>query len=244
MEPLEDHHLLNGDLLGGGGGSLGNKDGQDAVLQAGLDSILVDASGEGEGALELADAALAGPVAVLLLGLGSGGFGFSLFAAVLGLGFGGGVLALGATLHDEGLGVGELNIDVLLRDARQLSIQVVGISALAHVEAGREGAESGRLAAGAVVVVVVEQAEQRGEVARAGKVGAEERHGDWVGCQMKQVIVEVVVDEVWKLVSLGDDERGEGKKGDVGGGFYRRGSSRQLPPMSVSQSIVYWKVLD
>ena len=46
---------FNGDLLGCSGSGLGYIDGQDAVLQTGLDVVLIDRSREGKDALELAD---------------------------------------------------------------------------------------------------------------------------------------------------------------------------------------------
>jgi len=53
--------LLDVDLLVDGLRSLGDDDLEDAVLQAGLDGVLVNASGEGKGAVELADRAFADP---------------------------------------------------------------------------------------------------------------------------------------------------------------------------------------
>lgn len=152
-----EHRLLDGDLLGSRNSGLGNHDRQNAVLQAGLDIVLVNATREGEGALELADGALTSPESVagvgslgLVGGLGDGGV---ILAGVL-VGLGDVILALGVTLHDQSVGVGELNVDVLLGDTRQLTIQVVGVLALANVEARLEGAGSG-LAAGTVDIVVV-----------------------------------------------------------------------------------------
>lgn len=55
-------HLLDVDLARLGSLSLGDDNAQDAVLEAGLDIILVDASWEGERAVELANRTLADPV--------------------------------------------------------------------------------------------------------------------------------------------------------------------------------------
>lgn len=167
MTKIASMDLLDGDLLDGGRSGLGNHDRQDAVLQAGLDIVPVDAARESEGTLELADGALAGPEVVAGLGLGG-----VITSGLLGLG--GVVLALGAALYDQSVGIGELDVDVLLGDAGQLAIQVVGVLGLANVEARGEGA-GGDLAAGTVVVVVVQEAEERGEVARR-EVGAQQRH--------------------------------------------------------------------
>jgi len=157
---------LDGDLALGRRGRLGHDDGQDAVLQAGADVVLVDARREGEGAVELADGALADPVLVTVVAAG--------LARLRGV-----VLALGAALDDKGLLVGELDLNVLLRDAGQLAVQVVGVGWLAHVEARREAADGrGAVAAGrAVQIVVVQQAEERGELAGAEAGEERERHG-------------------------------------------------------------------
>jgi len=68
--------LLNGDLAWWSH-KLGDDDGEDAIFQAGLDAVLVDADGEGEGAAERADRALGDPVSALLGWLGRDGL-FSL----------------------------------------------------------------------------------------------------------------------------------------------------------------------
>ena len=94
-----------------------------------------------------------------------------------------GVLALGTALDDEGVVVGELDGHVLLVDARELAVQEVRLLLLAHVEFGLESADGGRATgsavgarAGSVVVIVVEEAEERSEVA-LGHARAKERHG-------------------------------------------------------------------
>lgn len=132
VEVVESHHghefepidLLNSNLLGGGGSRLRNGNRQNAVLEAGLDSVLVDALAKGEGTLELADNALASPVGGLVRLAGLVGFGHSIrFLALLSFGLGLGLVrALRATLHDKGLRVGELNFDILLGNAGQLTV--------------------------------------------------------------------------------------------------------------------------
>lgn len=177
--PSRADRLLDGDLLGGRNSRLGNDDRENAVLQVGLDIVLVDTAGEGKGALELANRALAGPVAVAgLVGLGLvASLGHSAIIITGGLvGVSGVVLALGATLHDQGVGVGELNTDVLLGNAGQLAIQVVGVLTLADIEAWLESAGGGGLAARPVQVVVIQQTEERGKVAARREAGAEQRH--------------------------------------------------------------------
>lgn len=161
---------FNGDLLGCSGSGLGYIDGQDAVLQTGLDVVLIDRSREGEDALELADGALAGPEPVS--GLGSG-----ILGAFLGLGWWlGVVLAFTAALDNQSLGVGELDIDVLLIDARQFTIEMICLFTLTDVKARRERANRSLVTARAVIIVVIEKTEERGEVARAGEASTEERH--------------------------------------------------------------------
>jgi hypothetical protein len=90
---------------------------------------------------------------------------------------GSGVFALTATLYDQSLGVGELNVDVLLGDARKLTIKVVGILALTNVEPRGERGGRRLAASRAVAVVVVQETEKRGEIPRAWEAGTEERHG-------------------------------------------------------------------
>lgn len=152
-------------------------------------------AGEGEGAVEFANRALADPEAWLALGLGDlllaslcDLSAFTLGGLVVALaGFGGVVFALGAALDHEGLGVGEFNVDVLLGDTGKFAIEVVGIGGFADVEARRKGAHGGLAARGAVDVIVVQEAEERTEVA-AGRDGAEERH---FGCSRREKFVQV-----------------------------------------------------
>lgn len=173
----ECRRLLEGNLADGRSSRLGNDNGEDAVLQAGLDSVLVNTTGEGEGALELADRALAGPVAVG----GLGGLSRLLISGlgVIGLGLGV-VFALSAALDHEGLGIGELDVDVLGQDAGQFTVEVIGIVALAEVKARVEGAHSWLVVTSSAVViavlVLVEETEEGVDVARSED--ATERHGD------------------------------------------------------------------
>lgn len=188
-------HLLDSDLLGASVDDLlRHHDGQNAVLEASLDVVLVDGSRELEGAVELADRALAHPVAVLLVvvladllvaGLDHLGTLLLLLFVVRGRGLLGGVLgsagvvfALDAALDHESFVVGEFNVNVLLGDAGKFAVQKVGVVGLANIKAGCKRAHRGSLASGRPVdIVVVQKAEERGEVARSVE-GVEERHFD------------------------------------------------------------------
>lgn len=191
--------LLNGNLLRAWGSRLRYNNREDAVVQARFDLVLVDMAGEREAAVEFAHGALAHPVAVLVVvGLGGHGLVFvsglddATVVVVLGLAFfsstgrravGGGGFALGAALDHQSLVVGELDFNVLLRDPGQLTVEVVGVVALADIEARRERTQRGALsAAGAVDVVVVQQAEEGSEVS-GSRDGAEERHSSSVRYQ-------------------------------------------------------------
>lgn len=181
---MSSRSLLNSDLLATGGSRLGDDNGENAILQASFDSILVDARGEAESALELADRTLVSPVAVVRLS--------SLLLLNLlrigGLVFNGGlvvrgslslrlvvVFTLDAALHDQGLVVGEFNVDVLLGNTRELAIEVVSFIGLADIEAGVERGSSAR-AAGAVGVIVVKKTEEGREVTLTREASTEERH--------------------------------------------------------------------
>ena len=190
--------LLNGNLLRTWGSRLRNNNREDAVVQARFDLVLVDMAGEREAAVEFAHGALAHPVAVLVVvGLGGHGLVFvsglddatvvvvvlAFFSSTGRRAVGGGGFALGAALDHQSLVVGELDFNVLLRDSGQLTVEVVGVITLADIEARRERTQRGALsAAGAVDVVVVQQAEERSEVS-GSRHGAEERHSGGVGCQ-------------------------------------------------------------
>lgn len=83
----------------------------------------------------------------------------------------GGVGALGVAADGDGLDVGELDLDVLLVDAGQLAVQLIGVLDLLDVELGGEGFQD--VAAGPrlgcvlgalrVLLEVVEEAEERME---------------------------------------------------------------------------------
>jgi len=140
---IEIYPLLDDNLLGSGSSDLGKDKGENTALEGSLDGVLVHAFGEGKGALELADGSLSSPVTgsarlTLLVGT-SIGVGVILLDLGLRLSV---VLALGATLHDQIMGVRELDLDVLLVDPGQLTIQVVSIFSLADIEAGSEGSWS------------------------------------------------------------------------------------------------------
>jgi hypothetical protein len=181
--------LLNGDLLCRGSHGLGNEHGQDAVLQAGHDSVLVDTSREGEGALELADGALTDPVARLVGGLLGGNLllvGLCNLAAfalgrLLGLGLlslvlvAGVVLALRPALDHQGLRVGELHVNVALWYTREFTVKVVGLAGFTNIEARGERPLGSLAARAAVGVVVVKETEERREVSRS-RNSSEERH--------------------------------------------------------------------
>jgi hypothetical protein len=168
------YNLLDVDLSGLRSLGLGNKDAQDAVLEVGLDIVLVDAGGEGEGAVEFSNRALANPVlrrVLIVLGdvlvlrlLGD------LVVGVVGLVLDGGLvtelLLLGRiTTLDEALRaltfltgmlvttrdgqrvvVGPLDVDVLLLDTRKFSMEFVSLLRFLHIELGSEGTDAVELA--------------------------------------------------------------------------------------------------
>ena len=140
-------------------------------------------AGERESAVEFADRALARPVAVfvvpldgdrlLIAGLVLTFLAFLVLGSVIGVGIV--EFALRAALDHQGLVVGEFNVDILLGDARQFAVEIVGVITLAEVESRRERAERAELTAvGAVEVSVVQETEQRSEVSGRGNV--EKRH--------------------------------------------------------------------
>lgn len=114
-----------------------------------------------------------------------------------------GVVALGPARDHEGLRLGELDVDVVLLDAGELTVELVGVLRLLHVEARGEG---GSGAAGAiagaglgagllgVLVEVIQEAEEGGKRGLRSKVGSrEERHV--AGCggdRSKKTVVDVV----------------------------------------------------
>ncbi|ROV97667.1 hypothetical protein VSDG_04565 [Cytospora chrysosperma] len=190
---LRDPELLDGLLLlllggGLGGGDLG---GGGAGLLGLLGRLVLDG----------------GLVAhVLLVGFAALGDGAAHLGAALDEAGGRrarGVVALGPTRDHEGLRLGELDVDVVLLDAGELTVELVGVLRLLHVEArgeggsGAAGAMAGAgLSAGllGVLVEVIQEAEERGERGLRSKVGSwEERH--FAGCgrdRSKKTVVDVV----------------------------------------------------
>ena len=197
----ERRNLLDVDAARLGRSSLGNADGEDAILETGLDAVLVDTGGEREGTGETAADALGDPVGVVwILLLGGllddlGGFGLGtllldggLVRGVLDGGLLGGavellgagaflVVDLGAAGHDQGVLVGEFDRDVLLLDARQLTLEHVGVFDLFEVEARGEEAFLALLRVGLAprhlaVGQVVDQGEERREVVLTRDGGA------------------------------------------------------------------------
>jgi hypothetical protein len=68
-----------------------------------------------------------------------------------------------ATANRKGVSVGEFDIDVLLRDARQLAVQFIGVLAFLHVKAWLEGAgrlDERSIAASHETGIVVQKAEE------------------------------------------------------------------------------------
>lgn len=119
---------------------LGHDDSQDAVVERSLDVVVVDAAREGEGAREVADAALVDPILVLgLLGLGS----IVLVLGLSGLGDRGVLLATLLLLVFHG-GL-ELLVGVCLGGV--IVVRLVGDGA-AHGVAGVPEKTGGRVALG------------------------------------------------------------------------------------------------
>lgn len=212
-------HLVDGDatrlvLLG-----LGHGDIENAVLEAGGDTFLLDAGGEAEAPRELANASLSEPVLGLverLLGwrllvwsLGSdlllvgrcvlglvlifdGGLvrvaTLSLFAfgdgsahsGILEMTGGRGSGSIGAldlTTDVHGLRLGEFDVDIVLGDAWQLAMELVGVGGLADVKLGLPCWESAAssLTLTRVAVEFVKETEERSE----GGVGGVVVEGSW-----------------------------------------------------------------
>jgi len=105
--------------------------------------------------------------------------------------------ALGATADVDGLLVDELDLDVLLVNAREFAVEFVGVLELLDIEFGLEGLQSiGAATAGSgVVVEVIQEAEEgceggfRNEGGQCGSV--EERHlacGGWFKKSSRSVV--------------------------------------------------------
>jgi len=197
-------HLLDGDLLVDRLGGLWHDNLEDAILQAGLDAVLIDARWEREAAMEFADGPFANPDLGLvgrslldfLVVVGGGNFGGSSafifdrrlvrfvflvlpslgYPALL-LGWTGLVDRFGATGDGEGVAIGPFDVDIFLLNARELTVQRVSFLRLADIELWLECAQRLHLAwkAGAGEVgVVVHQPENGRELAL--EVAWEERH--------------------------------------------------------------------
>ena len=166
--------LLDGDLLGARSSLLRYNNREDTVLQARLDVVLVDTVREGKGAVEFSDGAFADPVAVLVVRLGHGLV--SRLIVVVLRNVGSVEFTLRSALDHQGLGVGEFDVDALLGNAGQFAVEMVAFFAFTDVKARSERAQRRDLvAAGAVDIVVVQQAEEGTEVSGSGH-GSEERH--------------------------------------------------------------------
>ena len=152
---------------------LRNNNAKNAVLQAGLDEILIDTLWEAEAAMEFTDRALGDPGLVfwlfgrlgdVFLALRGGDFGCGLFLGFVFDGWsfvGGGTFdpalrhrcsfkwfagfeaRLGTAFDYEGVRVGELDFDVLLVDARKFTVKLIAVAMLVHVELGGEGPDGG-----------------------------------------------------------------------------------------------------
>ena len=149
--------LLPGDSLLGLLGNLG--------VLGGLSGLVFDAG--------LVLLVLVGGLELLLLLTGfDSGRALTLFADVL-------VLAG----DGQGVVVGPFDVDVLLVDAGELAVQLVGFLGLLDVELRGEGADALELAVDVVeglAVVLVEEAEDGSELLSEAW---EERHGCWCGCE-------------------------------------------------------------
>lgn len=171
-----------------GAGEFSNRPLRDPVLLLGLRSLLL-------GVVVLGDLGRSA-VGLSLLGLlirdgGLVGVGGVLLLAALGNGAAhldaldqtggwcaGCVGALSASADDNGLRLRELDADVILLDAGELAVELVGVFCLLHVELGAEGAGNLALALAAalrvglatVVIEVVEESEERGERGLRGEV--------------------------------------------------------------------------
>jgi hypothetical protein len=206
--PSSSTRLLDVDLAGPRGGSLGNEDTQDTVLEAGLDSILINPSWEGKAAVKLSDRTLRNPVLRL------GGFvllGDLLLVGLLGnfvVGLGGIVLDGGlvtellllrsfcaldealwtlafladmlmATGDGQGVVIGPLDVDVFLVDAGKLAMQFVAFIRLLDVELGSEGADVVEFAVNVAESCLVEFIEESEHGRHLLSETWEERHCCW-----------------------------------------------------------------
>jgi hypothetical protein len=200
--------LLDVDLARLRSGSLGNEDAQDSVLQAGLDSILVDACRECKAAMELSDRAFRDPV----LGLGGlvllgnlllvrllGDLGVSLrevfldgglvtkllllrsFAALNEALWALALLAdiLVTTGDGESVVIGPLDVDVLLLNTGKLSMEFIALLSLLNVELGCEGPDVVELAVDVAEGLAIILIEEPEDGSELLSETREERHCCW-----------------------------------------------------------------
>lgn len=137
--------------------------GQHSILQACLDTILVDTRWERERPVEFANRPFADPVSVI-----------SVLVPLTGIGRA--VLALRLSLYDQRVRVGEFDVYILLRDSGHFTVQVVRFLCLADVKSRSERSNSrGCIARGDVVSVVIEETEKGAEFSL--RPAWNERHG-------------------------------------------------------------------
>jgi hypothetical protein len=203
---LRNIRSLDVDLPGLLSLGFGNDNTEDAVLEACLHSVLIDTSGEAEGAVEFADGSLADPVLGLtvlllrdvllrLLGdlvvisvvvLDSGLLRMIIFDFALlgGLSFFDETLRATTFFLDclvtardgQGVRIRPLDVDVLLVDAWEFTGELIDICLLLDVELGREGADLLVEVLEDLTVVVVKETEEGRELLSESR---EERHCSW-----------------------------------------------------------------
>jgi hypothetical protein len=185
---------------------LGNMNTKDSVFHRGLDVVLVDTGREGEAAGELANAALGNPELGFIRSLSAlillGDFGGSLSTLVLNsslvslvilLAFGngslgwctldeasgwstGGIAALGVTLDSQGVSISELDLNVLLLNAREFAVEFVGILNFLDIELGSEGLQVSTDGTVTLATVLIEFVQHAEEGLEGGcRVGGDER---------------------------------------------------------------------
>jgi hypothetical protein len=172
-------NLLDRNLLGCRSSRFWNGDGKDTILQTSLDVFLVDASWEIEGAVEVANRAFGDPEAVFmallanLLAAGSlrhiGGW-FVFFIGVRWTL----VFTFHMTFDHKSLWVGEFNVDLVLGQARKLTVEVVPVFGFTYIESRGEATHRGLFLARSVDIIVVQKPKERGEVVNT----REESHYD------------------------------------------------------------------
>lgn len=198
---IDQSSLLNGDLLRLSGLRLRNDDAENAILEAGLDIVVVDWGWEGEGAMVLANRAFSDPVAtgilrfLLHLLFTSGSYGRLSLLGALTLVFDGRLVRLllalnealrwrttlrpmfGAAGDREGIRALPLDVDILLLDAGELAVKFIGLLGLFDIEAWLEAgyAFEGVAAELASSTVVLVQDSEHGREVRSNPTW-EKRH--------------------------------------------------------------------